>query len=244
MAGNTIEGFYKIVKYEGVRTLWRGLTPTLLMTIPGISLYYTIYEHLYAMSGVSFVSGCVARTVTVYTTAPLELLRTYSQSKRKTKNMFEVVNTTIKQRGILGMWMGTGPTMLRDIPFSGIFWTINEWFRAALANEKKELSNFFFLSTFLAGAVSGSIAGFVTHPADVIKTRLQMTVDRADCDGEVTGRVATLREVSTSLWQKEGIRGFYRGLGSRIFRIAVACAIMLSSYEMFKSRVKGFAEEE
>lgn len=36
------EGFYQIIKYEGVGTLWRGLTPTLFMTVPGVTLYVVI----------------------------------------------------------------------------------------------------------------------------------------------------------------------------------------------------------
>ena len=40
------DAFVKIIKYEGVSTLWRGLLPGLLMTIPSNAIYFTAYESI------------------------------------------------------------------------------------------------------------------------------------------------------------------------------------------------------
>lgn len=38
------DALYKIVKYEGLKTLWRGLPPSILITVPASVLYFTSYE--------------------------------------------------------------------------------------------------------------------------------------------------------------------------------------------------------
>jgi solute carrier family 25 protein 39/40 len=43
---STIDGLRKIARNEGVTTLWRGLSPTLVMAIPANIIYFTGYEWL------------------------------------------------------------------------------------------------------------------------------------------------------------------------------------------------------
>ncbi|KAG0266409.1 hypothetical protein DFQ27_009785 [Actinomortierella ambigua] len=42
----TWDGVKKIVKYEGVSSLWRGLSPTLLMSVPATVIYFVGYDYL------------------------------------------------------------------------------------------------------------------------------------------------------------------------------------------------------
>jgi hypothetical protein len=55
--------------------------------------------------------------------------------------------------------------LLRDVPFSAIYWPCYEFLRPQRYN---------FVETFLAGAFAGTVASTVTLPMDVIKTRLQI----------------------------------------------------------------------
>ena len=41
---STFDGMRKIARNEGFTTLWRGLSPTLLMTIPANIIYFTGYD--------------------------------------------------------------------------------------------------------------------------------------------------------------------------------------------------------
>ena len=43
---STIDGLRKIARNEGFTTLWRGLSPTLVMAIPANIIYFTGYEWL------------------------------------------------------------------------------------------------------------------------------------------------------------------------------------------------------
>ena len=78
----------KIARLEGVTSLWRGLVPTLVMTVPGVALYFTSYEKFKEeLSGLGhltpLVAGATARTLTATVTSPLELFRTNIQSHNR-----------------------------------------------------------------------------------------------------------------------------------------------------------------
>lgn len=62
---------------------------------------------------------CVAvGAVTVI--SPLELVRTKMQSRRLPYSELRVcIRSAVAQDGLLSLWRGWGPTVLRDVPFSG-----------------------------------------------------------------------------------------------------------------------------
>lgn len=95
------DAFIKIVKTEGVGSLWSGLSPTLVLAVPATVVYFTTYEQLrlfikdkqLAAKGDSFLgrqplwisalaAGAIARTFAVTLVSPLELIRTKMQSKK------------------------------------------------------------------------------------------------------------------------------------------------------------------
>ena len=51
---------------------------------------------------------------------PLELIRTKIQSEKMSYRQVGVaLKTSIAEGGIRSLWTGLGPTLLRDLPFSG-----------------------------------------------------------------------------------------------------------------------------
>lgn len=75
------------------------------------------------------------------------------QSKKMTySEMNTAIRTVIQTQGILGLWRGLPPTILRDVPFSGIYWTCYENIKSYF--QVKEPT---FGFSFFAGAVSGSV---------------------------------------------------------------------------------------
>lgn len=82
---------YKIIKYEGVAALWKGLSPALLMSVPANVIYFVGYDYLrdliqpYASIDSNrdyspLVAGAVARTIAVTIISPIELFRTRLQA--------------------------------------------------------------------------------------------------------------------------------------------------------------------
>ena len=82
-------------------------------------------------------------------------------------------------------------------------------------------------ATLLISTMSKLVAGAVTYPYQVLRTRLQNY--QAD---ERFGR--GFRGVVRRTWQEEGIRGFYRGLVPGVIRVMPATWITFLVYENVK----------
>jgi solute carrier family 25 protein 39/40 len=234
-----------LVRSEGVAALWRGLAPSLLMAVPAQTLYFVFYEScrsLFERGGSSSLSsalapmtaGMVSRALVVIALAPLELVRTQAMAARGVARLPLLEALRNEARGA-GLWRGLLPTLVRDVPFSGIYWAAYETAKASIYNAASGgrgggLSGHTSLSTswatsFVAGLAAGTLAAAVTTPFDVVKTRLQL--------GENTrgnGALATFLHVARG----EGLQGLFSGVILRVARVGPACAIMISSYESGK----------
>ena len=86
---------------------------------------------------------------------------------------------------------------------------------------------------------AGCTTSFVTTPLDVIKTRFQVA-DRQQGEGTAAGGATTksspasIRGTVTSLFQKEGAWGFYRGLFPRMASSSLWGTSMILAYEFLK----------
>ena len=125
----TINAFIRLAQEEGLRSWWRGLPPTLVMSVPATVIYYTAYDQLKVKFGFRpdkqniappLLAGGIARTLAVVAICPLELLRTKLQSRRDYtyRELAGIVRGAIAQHGVLSLWRGLGPMMIRDVPFS------------------------------------------------------------------------------------------------------------------------------
>jgi solute carrier family 25 protein 39/40 len=182
-------------------------------------------------------AGVVARTAAVICTAPFELLRTrvqaggivhLSSSSSSSSNRLSH-HLPLSGGSISRLWTGVGATLARDVPFSGLYWAMVEPIRSTLLpdynNSSQQRSEIeIATANIVAGGLAGWIAGAVTTPLDVVKTRTQLLM------GEKHPLIATLKEIGTT----QGAGGLFQGWGARAARAAPACAIVLSAYEMLK----------
>lgn len=111
-----------------------------------------------------------------------------------------------------------------------------------------------FVDSFLAGASSGAVAAFITTPFDVGKTRQQ--VFRHDGDeavasaskaalraGEKLPEELTMPRFLAHIFREEGVPGLFKGWAARCMKVAPACAIMISSYEVGKRWARSMNEK-
>ncbi|KAG5519135.1 hypothetical protein PMAC_002223 [Pneumocystis sp. 'macacae'] len=85
----------------------------------------------------------------------------------------------------------------------------------------------------VSGALSGVFSSIVVCPLDVIKTRLQLRLNTLTVDRnihEYRGFFDTLSKI----WNENGIRGFYRGLGPLMIGYLPTWAIYFTIYERCK----------
>uniref|UniRef100_A0AAX7TIZ6 Mitochondrial glutathione transporter SLC25A39 n=1 Tax=Astatotilapia calliptera TaxID=8154 RepID=A0AAX7TIZ6_ASTCA len=227
----TLDAFVKITRHEGLRSLWSGLPPTLVMAVPATVIYFTCYDQLRDFltfgvglqgSHVPLVAGGLARLGAVTVISPLELVRTKMQSRQLSYSELRTcIRSAVAQNGLLSLWRGWGPTVLRDVPFSALYWFNYEMVKARLC-EQSEVPQANFSISFTAGAVSGAIAAILTLPFDVVKTRRQI---------ETSSTWHIMKEIRAEL----GYRGLFAGFMPRVIKVAPACAVMISSYEFGKA---------
>lgn len=193
------------------------------------------------------VSGALARVVSVTMIAPIELIRTIQTSGIEKKNTaIQILGNILRNKGLAGLYRGWLPTIMRDCPYSAIYWFNFEFLRPiylSLMNrfappEKKNKKVTPFIN-FISGASGSMLAAIFTHPFDVVKTQSQLAVmNREKPSISPTGVIINGDNPVTvrSVLQESGIRGLYRGLSMRLFTVIPGSAIMVTIYET----VKGF----
>lgn len=233
----TLDAMLKISRVEGVKSLWSGLSPTLVLAVPNTIIYFTTYEQLRYKLGqfyskndtlIALSSGALARIWACSIVSPLELIRTKMQSQKMAfYQVRQALSVTLKSEGVIGLWKGYSATLLRDVPFSAIYWGVYENFRPKEYN---------FQQNFIAGALSGTIASTITLPMDVIKTRLQIELGEKIVRGNGFNGKGRLKSIviAKDIIANEGVKGLFAGLIPRLVKVAPACAIMISSYEFYK----------
>ncbi|KIX05935.1 uncharacterized protein Z518_03909 [Rhinocladiella mackenziei CBS 650.93] len=291
---STLDGLRKIARNEGYLTLWRGLSPTLMMAIPANVIYFTGYDwlrynHASPIKKASndtyapLAAGSIARIAAAIAVSPIEMFRTRMQATHgSTTGVFKDtllgLHRMTQTQGYSSLWRGLTLTMWRDVPFSGIYWWGYEAIRNQLTDVRelargKELDAnrsitssrnaqshenhaTTFIDSFLAGAGSGVVAALVTTPFDVGKTRQQVYRHA----GDDARSVAAAREAARTgkhipeelsmprflfhIFKEEGMNGLFKGWVARCLKVAPACAIMISSYEMGKKWAKKMNEKK
>lgn len=259
---STWDAFGKIAKMEGVTSLWRGISLTVLMAAPSNVVYFAGYESLRDWSPLRttyptfnpLLCGAFARVMAATTVAPLELMRTRLQSiprsSRSTttimmiKDLIKESRIELSRDGYRALFKGLEITLWRDVPFSALYWATYEfyksrfWFHSSITTRTSTHWDQ-FINSFLGGSISGSVAAILTHPFDVGKTRMQISAINAS--NKARKQNTTLQESKIGMFRflkeiskNEGISALYTGLVPRVMKVAPSCAIMISTYEVSK----------
>lgn len=257
---STTQGFALITRNEGILTLWRGLSLTLVMAVPSNIIYFTGYEHIRDHSPIKLhplnplLCGSLARIMAATFVSPLELIKTRLQSIPSAKSVSGVpanniladllkdLWNTVRQQGVRVLFTGLQLTLWRDVPFSGVYWLCYEFFKkrtgefASTNHYTKDVNDELKVisTSFISGSISGFLAALVTNPFDVGKTRMQITSHEAEKNGAKRVKEPSMFRFMADIYRKEGLNALYAGFGPRAMKIVPSCAIMISTYEIGK----------
>eukprot|EP00928_Gymnodinium_smaydae_P034858 TRINITY_DN24618_c0_g1_i1.p1 TRINITY_DN24618_c0_g1~~TRINITY_DN24618_c0_g1_i1.p1 ORF type:complete len:305 (-),score=42.30 TRINITY_DN24618_c0_g1_i1:99-1013(-) len=216
---------------QGVGGLYQGAKPHMLIA-PYAILYYSLYSELLELGTgrlgqfAPLGAAIVARTVETTVRMPLELLRTQMQADDGRKTLNACLRAQLSQPA--ASWLrGYVPTLLRDVPFSAVYWFSYEWFKNQVVIPEQVVSNpgcRTFAHSFSCGAAAGIIAALVTTPTDVIKTVRQQHVE--------AGRTPGYADILQVL--QESPRRAFAGLGPRLIRIPLGLSTMMAGIEVSK----------
>ncbi|KAI0270558.1 mitochondrial tricarboxylate transporter [Gloeopeniophorella convolvens] len=136
-----MHGTASIVRQEGLRGVYRGLVPVMMRQGANSAVRFTTYTTLKQFvqsrtrvgqtlpTSVTFGIGAVAGLVTVYTTMPLDVIKTRMQSleaRAQYRNSLHCAYRIFTEEGLLRFWTGTTPRLARLVMSGGIVFTIYE----------------------------------------------------------------------------------------------------------------------
>ncbi|XP_017576526.1 mitochondrial glutamate carrier 1 [Pygocentrus nattereri] len=134
----------------------------------------------------------------------------------------------LRTRGLRGLYRGTGATLLRDVPFSMIYFPLFAKLNAVGRREDlhgNPQDRAPFMQSFMAGCAAGSVAAVAVTPLDVIKTRLQ-TLQKGQGEDSYRGIIDCTRRILN----REGPLAFLKGATCRALVIAPLFGIAQGVY--------------
>lgn len=187
--GNT---YYTIWRQEGFRKgLYGGVKPAFLGSFTGTVCFFGAYEwskrtmidYGIAPSVSYFTAGLFADLAAAPAYVPSEVLKTRLQLQGRHNNPYfnsgynyrgtiDAARTIARTEGFSALFHGYKATLWRDLPFSALQFAFYEELRDR-AKRYMGSNNIGLMLEIATAASAGGMAGVLTTPLDVVKTRIQ-----------------------------------------------------------------------
>ncbi|KAF5003566.1 hypothetical protein FDECE_9893 [Fusarium decemcellulare] len=239
---NSIDCFQKVVRNEGFRGLYSGVLPQLVGVAPEKAIKLTVNDLARKMLSdkngniplwAEMVAGGSAGGCQVVFTNPLEIVKIRLQVQGEVAKTVDGAPKRsamwiVRNLGLVGLYKGASACLLRDVPFSAIYFPTYSHLKKDFFGESAT-NKLGVLQLLTAGAIAGMPAAYLTTPCDVIKTRLQVEARKGEA--QYTG----LRHAAKTIWKEEGFTAFFKGGPARIFRSSPQFGFTLAAYEVLQT---------
>ncbi|KMU89228.1 solute carrier family 25 member 36 [Coccidioides immitis H538.4] len=215
-------------------------------------------KNVLSPSLVETIAGFTAGVVSTLVVHPLDIVKTRLQVDRfstsRIGNSLRIIREIGRHEGGLrAFYRGLTPNLVGNSVSWGLYFL---WYR----NLKDALNTFYgpqkngldSLDYFVASGTAGVLTAVLTNPIWVIKTRMLST--GANVTGAYTlhdtwyprnipvlrarlqtydaaGTYRGLGDVIAQIWRREGLAGFYKGLGPNLFRVLPSTWVTFLVYE-------------
>lgn len=172
--------FLQLMKQEGPRSLYLGLTPALTRSVLYGGLRLGLYEPTkvcfdWAFEStnvlVKIASGAFAGAVATALTNPVEVVKVRLQMNPNAVPIAEV-REIVSKEGIGALWKGVGPAMVRAAALTASQLATYDETKRILV-KRTSLEEGFHLH-LCSSVVAGVVSTLITAPIDMIKTRLML----------------------------------------------------------------------
>ncbi|KAB2066816.1 hypothetical protein E1A91_A09G188200v1 [Gossypium mustelinum] len=229
-----------VSRTEGVRALWKGMTPfathltfkyalrmgsnAVLQSAFKDSTTGSLSNQGRVLAG--FGAGVLEALLIV---TPFEVVKIRLQQQKglspelfKYKGPIHCARTIIHEEGIFGLWAGAAPTVMRNGTNQAAMFTAKNAFDVILwkkhEGDQKVLQPW---QSMISGFLAGTAGPICTGPFDVVKTRL-MAQSRDGGELKYKGMIHAIQ----TIYAEEGLQALWKGLLPRLMRIPPGQAIM------------------
>lgn len=234
--------FRQSIRNEGILGMYRGISVIFLLVSPekAVKLAANDYFrfHLTHADGSlpmpqQMLAGAGAGCFQVLVATPMEFIKIQLQDAGRVATEGRVTERITarsiflkmyRERGIIGLYRGIGPTAFRDILFSLIYFPLFAGLND-LGPRKANSEDAVPWVSFLGGLIAGCTSAFVVTPFDVVKTRLQALKKRAG-EQEFHG----IMDCFVKTWRNEGITALFKGGLCRVMVISPMYGIVQTIY--------------
>ncbi|THH14673.1 hypothetical protein EW146_g5689 [Bondarzewia mesenterica] len=238
----------RIYSEGGIRAFWIGNGLSVVKIFPESAIKFLAYEtskrmfaryvdgvdDLRDISGVSrFLSGGLGGISSQLTIYPIETLKTQMMSSTgvPNKTLMSAAKRVWALGGFRAYYRGLTIGLIGVFPYSAIDMSTFEALKLAyLRSTGKEEPGVLALLAF--GSVSGSVGASSVYPMNLVRTRLQASGSPGHPQ-----RYTGFRDVVWKTYERDGWRGFYRGLLPTLAKVVPAVSISYVVYEQSKRRL-------
>ncbi|EPS59119.1 hypothetical protein M569_15688 [Genlisea aurea] len=169
------------------------------------------------------LAGAVAQTV-IY---PMDLVKTRLQThvceRAEVPSLRRLSKDILFQEGPRAFYRGLIPSLLGIIPYAGIDLAVYETLKDMSKKYVLQDGEPGPLVQLSCGTVSGALGATCVYPLQVVRTRMQ-----------ARRGYSSMSEVFWRTYQREGVRGFYKGLFPNLLKVVPAASITYLVYEAMK----------
>eukprot|EP00878_Enallax_costatus_P009799 GHUV01010232.1.p1 GENE.GHUV01010232.1~~GHUV01010232.1.p1 ORF type:complete len:327 (+),score=71.21 GHUV01010232.1:516-1496(+) len=233
-----------MLRTEGPSSFYNGFGAVLWGILPANLAYFGGYETGKALVprhwGIAgdMATGAIAQVLAGVVYTPIDIVKERMQVQALMHGTYNYAtpieafkSLTHQGQGLQGMFKGYWATNCVWLPWNALYIASYE----QLKREAKVVLHCKTVEQLPPWAVAGcsataaAAAAVVTHPFDVVKTRLQVV------SSQQAGQQLTALKLASQQLQLEGLGSFWHGLTPRLLNIAPGCALSWALYEHLKA---------
>ena len=167
-----------LYKEEGFLRFWHGANVVASGCIPAHAAQFSVYEFLkakldcnherYEFFNTMFIGACSTLAHDFFI-APSDVIKQRLQLCQNLSTS-QALKNMMQNEGISGLWRSYPVTVVLNIPFTAVVVCANENFKTLFKPWERQNPHLWY---FICAGIAGGIAGMITNPLDVVKTRLQ-----------------------------------------------------------------------